>query len=300
MFLNQKHYNTGDHTMPGLDDLVMAAYDPLKDPLFLIVIIICIILILLSAVIGTIIGRKKRAEVETRIAERRKQRRVDQDQAIQREKDMLKRYADAKSKAEEEMRTNPRPIGNIETVSDEEVRAVPRGGGRVELLSTTGPRYMKVQGELGVSGSAPVRLSTRDTVGVQGSRFTDTGETQSAKMAKAKPIAGGARPGPPKAVAVAKPAVQPGPPKAEQDAAKKAVEARQEAAKKTAEDQQRLAKEAAEKERAEKERIAKEAAEKERADKEKAVKEKPAKEKSEDEGLNQLQEMLTNLDKMKR
>ena len=275
--------------MPGLDDLVMAAYDPLKDPLFLIVIIICIILILLSAVIGTIIGRKKRAEVETRIAERRKQRRVDQDQAIQREKDMLKRYADAKSKAEEEMRTNPRPIGNIETVSDEEVRAVPRGGGRVELLSTTGPRYMKVQGELGVSGSAPVRLSTRDTVGVQGSRFTDTGETQSAKMAKAKPIAGGPRPGPPKAVAVAKPAVQPGPPKAEQDAAKK-----------TAEEKQKLAKEAAEKERAEKERIAKEAAEKERADKEKAAKEKPAKEKSEDEGLNQLQEMLTNLDKMKK
>jgi hypothetical protein len=275
--------------MPGLDDLVMAAYDPLKDPLFLIVIIICIILILLSAVIGTLIGRKKRAEVEARIAERRKQKRVDQDQAIQREKDMLKRYADAKLKAEEEMRTNPRPIGSIDIISDEDVRAVPRGGGRVELISTTGPRYMKVQGELGVSGSAPVRLSTKDTVGVQSSRFTDTGETTSAKVAKAKPIAGGARPGPPKAVAVAKPAIQPGPPKAEQDAAKK-----------TAEEKQKLAKEAAEKERAEKERIAKEAADKERADKEKAAKEKPAKEKSEDEGLNQLQEMLSNLDKMKK
>ena len=289
MFLSKKTHHSGDHLMPGLDDFLLANSDPLKDPLFIIVIIICIILIILSAVIGTLYGRKKRAEVESRIAERRKQRRFAQEQSIQREKDMLKRYDDAKKKAEEEMRTNPRPVGTIETVSDEEVRAVPRGGGRVELISTTGPRYMKIQGELGVSGSAPVRLSTKDSVGVQGSRYTDTGETQSAKVARAKPVAGGARPGTPKAVVVKPGAVQPGPVKADQDIAKRVEEERQ-----------KVAKEAADKEKAEKERLAKEAAEKEKADKEKATKEKPAKEKSEDEGLNQLQEMLTNLDKMKK
>jgi hypothetical protein len=134
---------------------------------------------------------------------------------------------------------------------------------------------MKVQGELGVRGSAPVRLSTRDSVGVQSTKFTDTGEAQAAaKVAKAKPVAG-VKPGPPKpAVAVAKPAVvkeeptikdessKPGPvtPKPDLEAAKK------------------------------------EEAERQRIEKEKAAK-KPADE--EDKGVDKIQEMLTNLDKMK-
>ena len=189
-------------------DLVLKNTDPLKDPLFLSVVVLSIILIIVSAVVGTLWGRRKRAEAEARIADRRKQRRVVLDQAAQRERDMLKRYDDAKKKAEDEMKTNPRPIGNIEEITDEDVRPIPRGGGKVELLQSTGPRYMKIQGELGVSGSAPVRLSTKDTVGVQGTRTTETGDAQTAKIAKAKPV----KPGTPKPLAVARPvAVKPGP-----------------------------------------------------------------------------------------
>jgi hypothetical protein len=264
--------------MPNLNDLLLASGNPLQDPMFIMVLIICIILIILSAIIGTILGRKRKAEVEARIAERRKQRRLVQEEAVQREKDMLKRYEDAKKKAEQEMISNPRPLLPVPDIKDEEMRPQPRGQ-HVELLRTTGPRYMKVQGELGVRGSAPVRLSTRDTVGVQGSRVTDTGEAQSAaKMAKAKPVAG-TKPGPPKpAVAVAKPAavkeepavkdgsptpgpVSQGPPKPVLEAAKKEEEERQ------------------------------------RLEKEKAAK-KPADE--EDGGIDKIQEMLTTLDKMKK
>lgn len=269
--------------MPNLNDLLLASGNPLQDPMFIMVLIICIILIILSAIIGTILGRKRKAEVEARIAERRRQRRLVLEEAAQREKDMLKRYEDAKKKAEQEMISNPRPLLPVPDIKDEEMRPVPRGGERVELLRTTGPRYMKVQGELGVRGSAPVRLSTRDTVGVQGSRFTDTGEAQAAaKVAKAKPVAG-TKPGPPKpAVAVAKPAVAKEEP-AIKDVSPKPGPVTQGPPKPDLE--------AAKKEEYERQRL-----EKEKAEKEKAAK-KPTEE--EDKGVDRIQEMLTNLDKMK-
>ena len=286
--------------MPDIFDFALAD-DPLKDPMFLVAVVIAIIAIVVSAIIGTVWGRKKKAEVEARIAERRKQRRAVQEASVAREKEMLKRYEDAKKRAEEEARTNPRPVMPVEDIRDEEVRPVPRGGGSVQMVSSSGPRFMKVQGELGVSGSSPVRLSTRDTVGVQGSNMTDTGETTSARVAKAKTVAA-AKAGPPKpAVAAAKPVqpkpgpIAPGPPKAEAKADLEKVKAEKEL----------LAKQAADKEREEKERIAKEAAEKERAEKEEPKKEKAAAElipepEEGDPGLDKLHEMLSVLDKMKK
>ena len=259
---------------------VLANNDPLKDPLFIAAVIIGIILIIVSAVVGTLWGRRKRAEAEARIAERRKARRAVQDEAAQRERDLLKRYEDAKRKAEDEMKTNPRPIVPMEEVRDEEFRPVPRGGGKVEMVSTTGPRYMKIQGELGVSGSAPVRLSTKDTVGVQGTKTTETGEAQvaqAARVAKAKPI----KPGAPKPAAVAKPvAVRPGPvapklPVAE--AAPKPVVATPVAPApevKTPEPAPEAPKP--------------------------AEKPKDAKPAQEEDGIDKLSEMMTNLDKLKK
>jgi hypothetical protein len=263
-------------------DLVLKNTDPLKDPLFLSVIVLSIILIIISAVVGTLWGRRKRAEAEARIADRRKQRRAVQDQAAQRERDMLKRYDDAKKKAEDEMKTNPRPVGTVQEITDEEVRPLPRGGGKVELLQTTGPRYMKIQGELGVSGSAPVRLSTKDAVGVQGTRTTETGDAQvaqAARVAKAKPV----KPGTSKPIAVARPvAVKPGPvtpgplppPVKELPPKVEPVTPAPEPEVKKPEPAPEVPKPA-----------------------EKPKDETPA---SDDDGINKLHEMLTNLDKLKK